>query len=219
MDELLRIFLQSFIIALSGAMMPGPLLTYNIQLACKKGFWVGPQLILGHAFLEIGLIAAIVVGLGGFMQLTAVKLALWIVGGGLLLWMGWDLIRKEARNATMHNETCATAETRSAGLTNLPPIGAGIVISLVNPYWSLWWVTIGMGFISQAITQGWLGVTVFFGGHILADLGWYSLVSAAVAGGRQFLSDQVFRWILRLCGAALIFIAARFFLDAANVFL
>ena len=53
---LLGIFTQSFILALSGALVPGPLLTYDIQRSYQKGFWVGPQLILGHALLEAILI-------------------------------------------------------------------------------------------------------------------------------------------------------------------
>jgi hypothetical protein len=48
--ELLTIFFSSFIIAFSGAMMPGPLLTATISESSKRGFLAGPMLIAGPFF-------------------------------------------------------------------------------------------------------------------------------------------------------------------------
>jgi threonine/homoserine/homoserine lactone efflux protein len=84
------------------------------------------------------------------------------------------------------------------------PVLGGILFSISNPYWILWWATIGLGYITLSLQKGLLGITSFFSGHILADLVWYSLISAAVAGGRKFLSDRVYSGIIVACGIFLL---------------
>lgn len=214
---LVGIAVQAFTVGLSGAMMPGPLLTYTIQLAYKKGFRTGPQIVLGHAMLEALLIAGVISGLGSFLALPATKIGLWLIGGGLLGWMGFDLLWKESRKAAFSlEETAAAQEGPSArpGLTNLHPVGAGVLISASNPYWSLWWATIGLGFITKSLEYGWIGVLAFFLGHISSDLAWYSLIAAAVAGGRRFLTGRAYQILLMVCGMFLLVIAAGFLMDA-----
>lgn len=84
------------------------------------------------------------------------------------------------------------------------PVLAGIFISLSNPYWSLWWATVGLGYITISLKQGSLGLVTFFTGHILSDLVWYSFVAAMIAGGRRFLKPVVYQGTLVICGLFLI---------------
>ena len=72
------------------------------------------------------------------------------------------------------------------------PVWAGVLMSAANPYFLIWWLTIGLGYILFSAKYGMVGVVLFYLGHILADFAWYSLVSAAVAQGRHFLSDRVY---------------------------
>ncbi len=62
---------------------------------------------------------------------------------------------------------------------------SGAMVSLANPYWIIWWATIGMGYLMSAIKSGIAGVGAFFIGHILADLAWYSLVSFGISKGKK----------------------------------
>ncbi len=217
--DLLQIFGQAFLVGLSGAMAPGPLLTYNIQLTCKKGFWIGPKLVLGHAILEAMLILGLIWGLGRIIQLPVTRIAIGLLGGLMLVWMGYDLIFKESRKGSLGSlEVAAATETAPAtGMTDLNPVLAGIVISISNPYWLMWWVMVGLAMITQALNFGWVGVGCFYFGHILSDLGWYSFISGAVAKGRRFLSDRVYRWLLFICGLFLIFLALVFIYDALDL--
>jgi len=92
----------------------------------------------------------------------------------------------------------------------LHPVLAGILTSISNPFWMLWWATIGLGYITLSLRSGYIGLTSFFTGHILADLVWYSLIAAAVAGGKKFLSDGVYRAILVACGVFLVGLGGTF---------
>ena len=211
--------MQALIIGFSGAVAPGPLLTYCIQLTCQRGFWAGPLLILGHILLEVILLIGLILGLGGIIELPLTQIILGIVGGLLLAWMGWGLIRKETSPPMVVAETAATTEASllKESTTPLAPVFAGMVLSLSNPYWLLWWATIGLSLITNSQTVGLLGVGAFFTGHIMADLIWYSFVAAIIATGRRWFNAKVYRGLLIVCGVALILLSLKFIFDALQL--
>ena len=217
---LLQISAQAFVVGFSGAMMPGSLLTYNIQLALKKGFWAGPKLVLGHAILEAVLILGLSLGLNQLLKLEITQIIIGITGGLMLAWMGYGLLRFESK-AGNPLDTGAAAATAVNGetqfLAKLNPVAAGAIISFMNPYFLLWWSTIGLAFISQAFDLGLKGIIFFYVGHILADLTWYSLISIAVSGGRRLITPQIYRWLLIGCGVLLIVFAGRFIIGALKI--
>ena len=217
---LFTILIQAFMVGLSGALAPGPLLTYNIQLSYKKGFWSGPQLILGHAILELLLIVGLILGLKDLIELPLTRIVIGLFGGLMLAWMGYDLVWKESRKSLSVLSETAAADgelSRVNKETIFSPVMAGLIISLANPYWSLWWASIGLAFIAKAFIWGWLGVISFFCGHILSDLLWYSFVSLAVVKGRQLISDKFYRWLMIGCGIFLFYLAIFFIYDAVKV--
>ncbi|MEK6653597.1 MAG: LysE family transporter, partial [Thermodesulfobacteriota bacterium] len=80
-----------------------------------------------------------------------------------------------------------------------------------NPYWVIWWATIGLAYILHSRQFGLAGISFFFAGHILADFVWYSAVTGAVGGGRRFLSDRLYRGIIGGCATLLVLFAGYFF--------
>ncbi|CAN2040980.1 Lysine transporter LysE [Candidatus Magnetomoraceae bacterium gMMP-15] len=201
------IFFSSFIIALSGALMPGPLLTATISESSRQGFIAGPLLILGHAILELVLVIALLFGLAPFLQQDNVFIIISMAGGGILLWMAGGMFRSLP---TLSLSIDAKAQ-KSGHL-----IMSGILLSLANPYWAIWWATIGLGYILNCMEFGMLGVLFFFSGHILADLAWYALVSAAVGKGRHFLSDRIYRGVIGTCAGFLVVFACYFVYAGIN---
>jgi threonine/homoserine/homoserine lactone efflux protein len=193
--SLLGITGTAFVVALSGAVMPGPLLAVTVRESSRRGAAAGPLLVLGHMVLEAALVAAIAVGLTGFLHNAWVTGLLGIVGGATMCWMGQGMLRS-ARGATL-----VLAPGARGGMH---PVAAGIVVSLSNPYWTMWWATIGTSYVVAGLRQGIPGVVAFFAGHILGDLAWYTLVSVGVARNRRLLSDRAYAWILGGCGAALV---------------
>ncbi len=218
---LLTILIQAFVVGLSGALAPGPLLTYNIQLSYKQGFWSGPRLILGHAILELLLIMGLILGLKDLIEQPLTRIVIGLCGGLMLAWMGYGLVWKESRKPlVVFSETAAAGETELMKKeTFFSPVMAGLFISLANPYWALWWASVGLAFISKALLWGWLGVVIFFCGHILADLLWYSLVSWAAVKGRQLISKHFYRWLMIGCGIFLLYLAIFFIYDAIKVWI
>ncbi len=192
---LLGIFSSSFLIALSGALMPGPLLTYTVAEAARRGFWAGPIIMLGHGFLELGLLVLLLLGVGAIINQPVIMGAVALSGAAILWWLGYDLM-SSAKNSRL--------DLNGSGDSTIHPFWAGIIMSLANPYWLIWWVTLGLGYVLFAYKYGLWGVAFFFLGHFLADLGWYSLVSMAVAQGKRFISDRVYHGFMVACALFLL---------------
>ena|GEM_PF-160186 len=201
MMTFLTIFATSFFIALSGALMPGPLLTATISESSQRGFIAGPLLIVGHAILEVALVSALLLGLAPFLQMPVVFVTTALAGSAILFWMAFGMLR-----------TLPTLglswEVKQTKLNH--PLVSGILLSLSNPYWIIWWASIGVGYIIYAEQFGVLGVVFFFAGHISADLAWYSFISAAVSGGRRFLTDRLYRGLIAFCAIFLVAFAGYF---------
>jgi threonine/homoserine/homoserine lactone efflux protein len=198
---LLAIFATSFAVALSGALMPGPLFTVTVSESSRRGPSAGPLLIVGHGILELALVVALVFGVGPLLKKEPVFIATALLGGSVLLWMAWGMLR------SLPHLTLAVQPKREAG-RNL--VVAGILLSLANPYWIIWWVSIGLGYITQSLAPGMVGVAAFFVGHILADFAWYAIVAAAVWKGKRFMSDRAYRGLIAACAIFLIFFAGMF---------
>ncbi|MFH1414963.1 MAG: LysE family transporter [Elusimicrobiota bacterium] len=202
--ELILIFTGAFIVALSGALMPGPLLTVTIAHSLKKGFIAGPLIIIGHMILEILLLLVIILGFQKYLLMPFVMKSVFFAGAGILFVMGVNLIRSSS------HLSLDIEETDTKGL-RLHPVIVGIIISFASPYWLVWWLTIGLGYVIKSLTYGLTGLLVFFSGHILADLAWYSFVSFSFSRGKKVLNDSIYRVFTRICGIFLVLIGIWFF--------
>jgi len=201
MTALAAIFATSFAVALSGAMMPGPLFTVTVSESSRKGPAAGPLLIVGHGILELALMVALVFGVGPLLKKTPVFVATALLGSIVLLWMAYGMLRSLPRL------TLAVQPQQEAG-RNL--VVAGILLSLANPYWTIWWISIGLGYITQSLALGIAGAAAFFAGHIMADFAWYTAVAAAVWKGKRFMSDRAYRGLIAACALFLILFAGMF---------
>ncbi|MGE5379676.1 MAG: LysE family transporter [Methylocystaceae bacterium] len=199
---LTALLVTAFLVALSGALMPGPLLTVTITETARRGFKVVPQLMLGHALLELMLVMALVTGLAALLTRETVSGAIGLIGGLFLLYLGWGMV-SEVYLGRVSLEAAAI-QSQDAEKRSLHPVLTGALVSISNPYWSLWWATMGLNYVALALKQGTIGVTAFYTGHITADLTWYFVIGAAIAGGRKFLSNTVYRVIISICGLFLL---------------
>ncbi len=205
MPELALIFATSFLVGLTGAISPGPLLAFNIREAARIGFWAGPAIASGHSLLELLVVLVLATGLRQVLNTTVVVGVIGVLGGLFLLWMGGNMVW-EARKARLPAQ--AEAGGRGSGL-NQPLVG-GALVSLSNPFWWVWWLTIGASYLLISLPRGAAGLFSFYTGHILADYAWYSLVALAIAGGRKVMGDRAYQWLSVACGAAILVLGIYF---------
>jgi len=79
--SLFLIFATAFVIGLSGAVMPGPVLAVCISESAKRGARAGPLLVLGHAIVELPLIVALAWGLSEVLEQSMVAGIIGVIGG------------------------------------------------------------------------------------------------------------------------------------------
>jgi threonine/homoserine/homoserine lactone efflux protein len=204
------VFSLSFVMALSGALMPGPLFTYTVARtlrAPRAGWLVGVLVIAGHAALEGVLLLGLVLGVMEFLRAPLAMKIIGVVGAVLLLYMGIGLIRETIRNRGMELTRKEAAPRPGKSLmSRLHPVAAGALVSMSNPYWWVWWVTIGTAFLLRfdISLRTWPALLAFFIGHELGDLGWYTVVSTALSLGRRRIRRGALTVLLGICGAAII---------------
>ena len=203
MDSLAAIFFVSLAVGLSGALMPGPMLTVTINESYRRGFVAGPLVVAGHAVLEGALIVLLVLGLDRVLGNDAFFGVVGVAGGAFLLWMGLDMVL-DVRDDKLHVNLDNPSSTR------IGPFAAGFTTSLSNPYWFLWWATFGLSYLLLSMEHGVVGVLAFYTGHVMADVLWFFLVAFLVVTGKRFLSDRVYNYVILACGAFLVILGGRF---------
>ena len=191
LDGGLALFLVgAAMISLSGVMMPGPVLAVTISKGRDSplaGTWVA----IGHGLIEIPLMFLIYTGVATFLSSQTAQTAIGIVGGIVLVWMGFGMLRSPSDE---------TGRARSAA----GPLASGLVTTASNPYFFLWWVTAGSLLISRSVGYGLSGFLCLALVHWLCDLSWYALVSVLTYRSRRLWSPLVHRVIFCLCGLVLI---------------
>ena len=104
----------------------------------------------------------------------------------------------------------ASSQVQAAG----NPYLAGVITSAANPYFWIWWLSIGSALVLSGLHSGITMAALFMIGHWVADFGWLILVSISLDRGRSILSDRSYRGILGICGGFLVCFGI-YFLSAA----
>jgi len=214
MSEIIQIFIGSMIVAFSGALVPGPMLTLVISSAAEKGFWTSFFIVVGHSLLELVLIICFVLGVLNYLKNPLVLKIIGILGGVFLLYMGANMLYsvfKKKININFKSTTSKYSLNKKIAGTFT---SKGIIISLVNPYWYIWWISIGAAFLIRSVKLSTIGVTSFYIGHICADFIWFLFIGFLISSGRKFFNKKIYIAILIICSLFLFYLGAKFIIDA-----
>jgi threonine/homoserine/homoserine lactone efflux protein len=207
MLELILFILTSFAVGLSGALVPGPMLTVTVSDSVEKGFLAGPLVVLGHFVVEIILIVFILAGFSWLVGSTEVAIIIGTLGGIMLIYMGYTTSKSKVDLSDISDTDEPSSKYES--------ILKGIVTSVSNPYFFIWWATIGLAFLFKGVEiAGLVGLVGFIIGHWSADLGWFSTVSFFSSKGSNIMSEKQYKLMMKICGLFLIVLGAYFLITA-----
>ncbi len=186
------IFLVSVIvISLSGVMMPGPLFAMTVAKSYNSPT-SGALVALGHAVIEIPLICLIYFGFANFLKLAQLQVFIGVAGGAILIYMGVGMIR--ARKTIVEE-----GKDLSYG-----SFTGGIITTAVNPYFLLWWASVGAALIVKSMVFGLVGFVLLTVVHWLCDLGWLSGISLLIHRLHHLWSTRVHGAIFSSCGLLMV---------------
>jgi threonine/homoserine/homoserine lactone efflux protein len=156
------------------------------------------------------MVGALALGLSRMLQQPTVAGVVGLLGGVVLAWMGVDIIRGAREAQLSLNIATETAVDSPPTDQQWGLMSAGVLLSVSNPFWLLWWATVGSANMLNFLEYGLIGLGVFYLSHVSLDFGWNSLLAVLARSGRQVVSDRVFRGVLTVCGAFLILFAVYF---------
>jgi threonine/homoserine/homoserine lactone efflux protein len=186
------LFLASvLLISLSGVLMPGPLFAVTIKKASKSKT-AGALIAIGHGIVEIPLMFLIFFVLSEFNLPDFVQVAVGLVGGFLMVFMGVQAFRSR------HKQEEVTVDLKRDSVL------AGVWTTAANAGFILWWLTIGTTLILNAKLFGLLGFSVFAGVHWLTDFSWYAVVALLIFKSQRFWTERTRMGITLFCVAVFI---------------
>ncbi|OQA03269.1 MAG: leucine export protein LeuE [Planctomycetes bacterium ADurb.Bin401] len=168
-------------------------------------------------------------GIGFIFEYPAAKTSIGLIGGAYLLWMGWQMFKTclplQGRDSNGAGSSIVRDSLRSDSVDNgavslavagtaTRPFMTGLVLSATNPYFILWWATVGLNMAKDAASFGFLAVVLFAIVHSLCDMTWLELISFTSYKGTKLLNDTNQKYILIFCAAAIIFFGFYFIIKS-----
>jgi len=209
--EILKALLIGFTVGLTGALVPGPMLFATIEASLKKGWTAGPEVVLGHMLAELVLCVFILLGAASFFG-DGIISAISLIGGLALVVFGL-LTLKEARTAAASLKVFQN----SSGLKLKHSLALiGLVTSVSNPYFWIWWLTAGSALLLREYELGIIIAVAYVLGHWTADLSWFTAISGSFSRGKALFSQKTHKCVLYVCGIFLIIFGFYFMLNYNN---
>ena len=192
------------VVTASGALAPGPLFAANLLQGTKGGTRSGFMISVGHTLVELPLVILIALGISSVMNFPGFSLVVGLVGGCALIGFGLIQIVGAARHQIKLDEV------QEAGIQKKALV-LGVGLTALNPYFILWWLTVGLGLVVQAVELGaLLGVLIMYVSHVWMDYAWLTGTAYLSARGTMLIGGRGYRLLLLGLAAFLIYFGVGF---------
>ena len=184
-------------------MMPGPVTTVTITKGAQQKT-AGALIAVGHGIIEFPLIVLIYLGFARFLVIPEVKTSVSLAGGLMLIWMAIYIFRTRP---TLFNEQKSSSQNC---------VIAGLATTAANPYFFLWWATVGLALLANARAFGIIGIIALGVTHWLCDFGWLYFISWLVFKSKQIWTERVYRLVFAGCAIVLVGFGIWFILSGVS---
>jgi threonine/homoserine/homoserine lactone efflux protein len=95
------------------------------------------------------------------------------------------------------------------------PIVTGILLSALNPFFIVWWLTIGFKLISDAMMiWAFAGILIVFIFHIWMDFAWLGITAFLASKSKKIISNRNYKIMILVLSLTLIYFGITFLIDA-----
>jgi len=192
-------------LSLSGVLAPGPITTVTVGEGSKKAD-AGIFIALGHGVIEIPLMLLLFFGFGAFLKILEVKILIGFLGGLFLLYMAKGMFAASFKTDFLKEDKSQS------------PFFAGLFLTATNPYFLLWWITVGASLILMSEKFGLIGFFIFAVVHWSLDLLWLWFLSFLSHKGGTFFGNYFYKIVFIVCAFMLFYFGLYFIFDAYKLF-
>ena len=208
---LLDIGLQIILVSVSGVLSPGPLFFANLVLSKNGGFWSGIKIAIGHTIVELPVVILYSIPLIIFTSQSVTFSINFIsfIGGISLISFGILFVVKIISKNNKHNYIIESSRIEK-------PVITGMLFTGINPFFFLWWISVGIKLISDSIALlGYpIGIAFLFLVHVWMDYAWLGLTSYFASRGISVLRSQYHKFIILILTIPLFYYGINFTLTA-----
>ena len=204
--DILGFILTVILLTASGALAPGPLFFQTISQGAKTGARSGLIFSLAHTLVEFSLIMLLAFGLLAVRNEVFIRNSIGVIGGTVLIIFGLYQIR----GILIKKHIEQKQEVPSHRLFFI-----GLLFTALNPYFIIWWLTVGSNLILLALELAALtGVIFMFLCHVWMDYAWLIAVSHFAKKGVNALGSKWYQALIGFFGVILIYFGVSFLGDA-----
>ncbi len=98
------------------------------------------------------------------------------------------------------------------------PVVAGVLLSVGNPFFLIWWATVGAALVLRSARFGVGGLLAFVSVHWLCDFVWCYFLSALSFKGGRFFGHGFQKVVFVVCGVFLVSFGGKYLFEAVRVF-
>ncbi|MDE1765350.1 MAG: LysE family transporter [Thaumarchaeota archaeon] len=203
MMTILEFAITVIMISVSGVMAPGPLFTANVAYGIRDGWKSGIKMAYGHTLVELPLVVLLGIGAISLDVLPQFREYISVLGAISLFVFAGLQIRTVYRKYS------------SDQLPRHGPLFMGVLLSALNPFFLVWWFTIGFKLISDALTMySFIGIGTIFGFHIWMDYAWLGATGFLSKRGKSILSAKNYKIFMIILSGVLVYFGINFLIDA-----
>lgn len=202
MQEILFFAASVILISASGVLSPGPLFASTVVYGLKENTKAGIKIAHGHTIVELPLVLLLGLGILSLVNFPRFEEIISILGAIALFCFAGLQIRGLTNNNSQKIQP------------KYGPVFSGIIFSALNPFFLIWWFTIGFKLISDAL-EIWsiMGIFIMFGLHIWMDYFWLGSVAFFASKSTKIISTRNYKIILLILSGLLIYFGITFLLE------
>ena len=203
MNQIFDFAIAVIVISASGVMAPGPLFAANIVYGVKESTKAGLKMATGHTVVELPLVILLGMGVFSLENFPEFRVIVSILGAITLFVFAGLQVKTILQNKNLQN----TSQKHGAFI-------AGITLSALNPFFIMWWLTIGFKLISDAIIiWAFYGIIVMFALHIWMDFAWLGGIAFLAKKSTKIISNKNYKIMMLVLSGSLVYFGITFLVD------
>jgi len=205
MTSILEFAATVIIISVSGVMSPGPLFAANVAYGTRSGWKAGIKMAYGHTLVELPLVILLGIGAISLGVLPQFREYISILGAISLFAFAGLQIRTTYKGSFLQSSP------------KYGPFFMGVLLSALNPFFLIWWFTIGFKLISDSLVlYSFIGIGIMFGFHIWMDYAWLGTVGFLSKRGKNILSTKNYKIFMIALSGILVYFGISFLLGISH---